>query len=231
MMQRKYYVYVNVKLSRAFPQQFHARAPPWITAVRDFIVSRQQALALQFLLGDFGQGIFDVAAAVPGWRGAERVWSGSGAVAGRCRPGHRTCRSGCGSPTATGPAACRAGPASGARSRAVDAVAAIAQRADDALVFVETNRAWRNVELAREFGDGPGRHERLAVYVNVNYDELEGVAYYRERGNESGTSRNAVSVDQTQPEPGVAPRGGRRVKWITDAAAVRPGPHQPVVAA
>jgi hypothetical protein len=41
-------------------------------------------------------------------------------------------------------------------ARPEDAVAPLARRADDPLVFVEADRAGRDVELAREFGDGPG---------------------------------------------------------------------------
>ncbi len=41
-------------------------------------------------------------------------------------------------------------------ARSENAVAALARRADDSLVFVEANRAGRDVELAGEFGDGPG---------------------------------------------------------------------------
>src|SRR6478609_7065451 len=41
-------------------------------------------------------------------------------------------------------------------ARTEDAVAALARRADDPLVFVEADRAGRDVELAGELGDGPG---------------------------------------------------------------------------
>ncbi|MOA38303.1 hypothetical protein D3C78_1599730 [compost metagenome] len=41
-------------------------------------------------------------------------------------------------------------------ARAEDAVASLARRADDSLVFVEADRAGRDVELAGKFRDGPG---------------------------------------------------------------------------
>src|SRR5690606_31813667 len=56
----------------------------------------------------------------------------------------------------------------------IDAVAALAARADDALVLVETDGAWCDRELARQFGDGPGGlGHRPEVYVNVKlYDAI-----------------------------------------------------------
>ncbi|KAG0765250.1 hypothetical protein G6F22_018056 [Rhizopus arrhizus] len=126
--------------------------------VRALRLLRQQRAAFAFLLGNLLQGVFDVAALLL-QRGAVLfqyaqvlaqldfgvprtvVHVDQGQDFGQLQP--------------QALAAQRQFQAR-AVARAEDAVTPLARRADDPLVFIEADRAGRDVELAGEFRDGPG---------------------------------------------------------------------------
>src|SRR5690606_2820987 len=163
------------------------RAGSWSGLLVSWVTGQQQGFAIGLLAADFFQGFVQIAAlpfeffAVAGEHLGILPQLGVGAVAAlvvQVDQGDDFSQLQPQPPPAQGELEPRA------VARSVDAVAAFARRADDALIFVEADRARRDAEFAGKLGNRPGglAHGKSAerrmesipimydVYVNVKHE-------------------------------------------------------------